>query len=76
MDKDNGGNNERQLFHGTDAKNISAINTQGFNRSFCGVNGKSSYIAAVRRERKGDVWARIKHEGRSVHKHSPHLEYV
>ena len=40
MDKDNGGNNERQLFHGTDAKNISAINTQGFNRSFCGVHGK------------------------------------
>ena len=40
MDKDNGGNNERQLFHGTDAKNISAINTQGFNRSFCGLHGK------------------------------------
>ena len=40
MDKDNGGNNERQLFHGTDARNISAINTQGFNRSFCGAHGK------------------------------------
>ena len=37
MDKDNGGNNERQLFHGTNARNISAINTQGFNRSFCGL---------------------------------------
>ena len=37
MDKDNGGNNERQLFHGTDAKNIRAINTQGFNRSFTGL---------------------------------------
>ena len=40
MDKDNVGNNERQLFHGTNAKNLSAINTQGFNRSFCGVHGK------------------------------------
>ena len=40
MDKDNGGNNERQLFHGTYAENIRAINTQGFNRSFCGAHGK------------------------------------
>ena len=40
MDKDNRGNNELQLFHGTDAKNLSAINTQGFNRSFCGEHGK------------------------------------
>ena len=41
MDKDSGGNSELQLFHGTDAKNISQINTQGFNRSFCGAHGKS-----------------------------------
>ena len=40
MDKDNGGNNERLLFHGTDAKNIRVINTQGFNRSFCGAHGE------------------------------------
>ena len=40
MDKDIGGNSERQLFHGTSAKNVSHINTQGFNRSFCGANGK------------------------------------
>ena len=40
MDKDNKGKNERQLFHGTDAENIPAINTQGFNRSLCGVHGK------------------------------------
>ena len=40
MDKDTGGNSERQLFHGTDAKNISHINAQGFNRSFCGVHGE------------------------------------
>ena len=40
MDKDIGGNSERQLFHGTGAKNASHINTQGFNRSFCGAYGK------------------------------------
>ena len=40
MDKDLGGNSERQLFHGTDAKMVSHINTQGFNRSFCGAHGK------------------------------------
>ena len=40
MGKDIGGNSERQLFHGTDAKNVSHINTQGFNRSFCGAHGK------------------------------------
>ena len=39
MDNDNKGNNERQLFHGTDAENLLAINTQGFNRSFCGKHG-------------------------------------
>ena len=40
MDKDIGGISERQLFHGTDARNVNHINTQGFNRSFCGKNGK------------------------------------
>ena len=40
MDKDLGKNTERQLFHGTDSKNVSHINTQGFNRSLCGANGK------------------------------------
>ena len=41
MDKDTGGNSERRLFHGTDAEKVSHINTQGFNRSFCGAHGKS-----------------------------------
>ena len=41
MDKDTGGNSERQLFHGTDAKNINHINTHGFDRNFCGSRGKS-----------------------------------
>ena len=42
MDKDIGGNSERQLFHGTNSNNIISINAQGLNRSFAGVNGKSS----------------------------------
>ena len=36
MGTDNHGNNERQLFHGTDSENVSKINTQGFDRSFSG----------------------------------------
>ena len=40
MDRDNGGeNSERQLFHGTRGENISRINAQGFNRSFCRTRG-------------------------------------
>ena len=33
--------NELQLFHGTKHESVKAINLQGFNRSFCGQNGKS-----------------------------------
>ena len=47
MDKDNGGNNERQLFHGTKAKNIRAINAQGFNKNFCGLNGNCFFGQGV-----------------------------
>ena len=42
MDRDNEGDNERQLFHGTNSVNVTKINTQGFDRSFSGFsNGKS-----------------------------------
>lgn len=41
MEKNNFfGNNEQQLFHGTDGSNITKINTQGLNRSLCGSHGK------------------------------------
>lgn len=40
LEKKVNGDNEKQLFHGTDGKNITNINTQGFNRSFAGKNGK------------------------------------
>lgn len=49
MDRDNGGvNSERQLFHGTRGENISRINAQGFNRSFCRAHGK-----LLRKRREG-----------------------
>ena len=51
MDQDNPrGNNERQLFHGTQHNNIKAINTQGFNRSFCGVHGRHLSFNQMLRE--------------------------
>lgn len=45
MDKSNpqGRKNERQLFHGTHANTCSQINHGGFNRSYCGINGKIDY---------------------------------
>ena len=50
MDKDLGRNSERRLFHGTDSKNVSHINVQGFNRSLCGANGKLVTIYCYGRE--------------------------
>lgn len=40
MDAKNGTiDNELELFHGTKAESIKAINVQGFDRSLCGANG-------------------------------------
>ena len=40
MDANNGTiDNEQELFHGTKAESIRAINVQGFDRSLCGANG-------------------------------------
>ncbi|KAJ7377464.1 Poly (ADP-ribose) polymerase [Desmophyllum pertusum] len=50
MDKDNGGNNERQLFHGTNPDSVTKINAQGFNRSFAGVNAMSLPAIKLPRE--------------------------
>ena len=47
MDKRCGGNSERRLFHGTDGKSITAINSQGFNRNFCGKNGRCIQVLQV-----------------------------
>ena len=35
---------EEQLWHGTSADAVQNINHQGFNRSFCGKNGKVLHI--------------------------------
>lgn len=41
MDEKNGSlENERELFHGTKYESVKSINVHGFNRSFCGENGK------------------------------------
>ena len=41
MEQKNGAN-EKLLFHGTAQGSCSSISTFGFNRSYCGKNGKSS----------------------------------
>ena len=41
MEQKNGAN-EKLLFHGTAQESCSSISTFGFNRSYCGKNGKSS----------------------------------
>lgn len=41
MDIKNGhSDNERVLFHGTDADSVAYVNEHGFNRSYAGKNGK------------------------------------
>ena len=46
-----GRENEKRLFHGTDVKNIEAINVNNFSRSYSGINGKfsscHSFLSAV-----------------------------
>lgn len=34
--------NERQLWHGTSEAAVDSINMYGFNRSYCGKNGKKT----------------------------------
>ena len=42
-----GTHNERELWHGTAVGALSEINATGFNRSFCGRNGKTAdYVYA------------------------------
>jgi len=45
MDAANGPNvqNEQLLWHGTSADSVDHINNDGFNRSYCGKNGKLIY---------------------------------
>jgi len=45
MDKENapGIQNERLLWHGTSPEAVDSIATYGFNRSYCGKNGKTIF---------------------------------
>ena len=46
MDKAGGrGSNEKSLFHGIKGQKCQLINEKGFNRSYCGVNGK--YLTSI-----------------------------
>ena len=46
MDKAGGrGSNEMSLFHGTKGQKCQLINDKGFNRSFCGENGKYNKLS-------------------------------
>ena len=38
--KNNGNENEKILYHGSDEQTISKISKSGFNRSYCGKNGE------------------------------------
>ena len=52
MDEKNGTlENELLLFHGTKYDSVKAINVQGFNRSLCGQNGKSSRSCNTKQKR-------------------------
>lgn len=39
--------NERELWHGTAPEAVNSINSLGFNRSYCGKNGKISFLTRV-----------------------------
>lgn len=40
-------NNERQLFHGTDANSVEYINTRGFDRGFAGAHGTVAHDPVI-----------------------------
>ncbi|CAH1784890.1 unnamed protein product [Owenia fusiformis] len=71
MEKKNGKTfqNERTLFHGTDANSIDNINSDGFNRSYCGKNatmyGQGVYFALS--AQYSDGYARQGHNGKNMY---------
>lgn len=40
--------NEKQLFHGTNAKSVDSINSQGFDRGFAGNKGNVTQDPVIR----------------------------
>ncbi|XP_072581149.1 protein mono-ADP-ribosyltransferase PARP14 isoform X3 [Vulpes vulpes] len=75
MDAKNGHkNNEKQLFHGTDADSVPHVNHNGFNRSYAGKNavayGKGTYFAVNARYSANDTYSRPDRNGKK------HMYYV
>ncbi|XP_072668141.1 protein mono-ADP-ribosyltransferase PARP14 isoform X5 [Canis lupus baileyi] len=75
MDAKNGHkNNEKQLFHGTDADSVPHVNHNGFNRSYAGKNavayGKGTYFAVNARYSANDTYSRPDINGKK------HMYYV
>ncbi|XP_044944759.1 protein mono-ADP-ribosyltransferase PARP14 isoform X3 [Mustela putorius furo] len=75
MDTKNGHkNNEKQLFHGTDADSVPHVNRNGFNRSYAGKNavayGKGTYFAVDACYSANDIYSRPDSHGRK------HMYYV
>uniref|UniRef100_A0A8C0NAD6 Poly [ADP-ribose] polymerase n=1 Tax=Canis lupus familiaris TaxID=9615 RepID=A0A8C0NAD6_CANLF len=69
MDIKNGyRDNERVLFHGTDADSVPYVNQHGFNRSYAGKNaaayGKGTYFAVDARYSANDIYSRPDSNGR------------
>ncbi|XP_027291461.1 protein mono-ADP-ribosyltransferase PARP15 [Cricetulus griseus] len=63
MDEKNGhGKNESQLFHGTEARCIPHVNSNGFNRSYAGKNatcyGKGTYFAVKASYSASDTYSK------------------
>ncbi|XP_032262571.1 protein mono-ADP-ribosyltransferase PARP14 isoform X1 [Phoca vitulina] len=75
MDAKNGHkDNEKQLFHGTDADSVPHVNQNGFNRSYAGKNavayGKGTYFAVNACYSANDTYSRPDRHGRK------HMYYV
>ncbi|XP_077623860.1 protein mono-ADP-ribosyltransferase PARP15 [Crocuta crocuta] len=69
MDIKNGhSDNEKVLFHGTDADSVAYVNEHGFNRSYAGKNGaaygKGTYFAVDARYSANDKYSRPDSNGR------------
>ncbi|XP_036099520.1 protein mono-ADP-ribosyltransferase PARP15-like isoform X2 [Molossus molossus] len=69
MDMKNGHtNNEKILFHGTDADSVPHVNQHGFNRSYAGKNavahGKGTYFAVDAKYSADDTYSRPDSNGR------------
>ncbi|XP_048202345.1 protein mono-ADP-ribosyltransferase PARP15 [Perognathus longimembris pacificus] len=75
MDAKNGHKqNEKQLFHGTEADSVPHVNTNGFNRSYAGKNavfyGKGTYFAVNANYSARDTYSRPDANGKK------HMYYV